>query len=205
MEPQLTIVLATTNQGKLSEIKRLLSNQPVQFKSLADFGPIPKAVEDGDTFDENAYKKASHTARVLGFPALADDSGLVVDALGGEPGVHSARYGGPGLSDAQRTELLLQNMEGVPNRSAHFACVISLAVPTGPALTWEAEVHGEIAHAPAGESGFGYDPVFYYPPAGKTFAQMTAEEKNAVSHRGKALAEMASEWDKVMVWLKMHL
>ncbi|MFH2100412.1 MAG: non-canonical purine NTP pyrophosphatase, partial [Pseudomonadota bacterium] len=132
-----TLVLATTNPGKVREIEKLLSGRGVLVKCLSDFGPIPEAVEDGETFDDNAYKKAAHTARVLGLPALADDSGLCVEALGGLPGVHSARFGGPGLSDFDRARLILERLEGEENRRAWFQCVISLAVPTGPALTWE--------------------------------------------------------------------
>lgn len=200
-----TLVLATTNPGKVREIEKLLSGRGVLVKCLSDFGPIPEAVEDGETFDDNAYKKAAHTARVLGLPALADDSGLCVEALGGLPGVHSARFGGPGLSDFDRARLILERLEGEENRRAWFQCVISLAVPTGPALTWEGRVDGRITREPAGENGFGYDPVFFYEPAGKTFAQMTGKEKNAVSHRGQALTELAGEMDKVLKWLAAHL
>ncbi len=205
MDHPVTIVLATTNPGKVREIRGLLSGRPVEVKSLSDFGPIPEAVEDGATFEENAFRKALHTARVLGLPALADDSGLCVEALGGEPGVHSARFGGPGLSDFDRARLLLARMEGQKNRRAWFTCALSLAVPRGSALTWEARAKGLITREPAGENGFGYDPIFLYKPAGKTFAQLTAEEKNAVSHRGRALAEMALEMDKVLAWLEIHL
>ena len=199
------LVIATRNQGKHAEICRLLNDFPIQIKSLNDFGPIPEVVEDGQTFEENAYKKASFTARVLGYPALADDSGLVVDALGGEPGIYSARYGGPGLSDAQRTLKLLDAMQGMANRHAAFECVISIAVPTGPALTYEARCEGRIAETPCGHNGFGYDPVFFYPPLNKTFAQLNPEEKGSVSHRGKALAELKGEFANVLIWMQNHL
>ncbi|MEZ4524833.1 MAG: XTP/dITP diphosphatase [Desulfobacterales bacterium] len=199
------LVIATRNKGKTAEIRNLLKDFPIEIKNLDDFGPIPDVEEDGQTFDDNAYKKASFTARVLGFPALADDSGLTVEALGGRPGVHSARYGGEGLSDRDRYEKLLKEMEGKENRKAAFECVISLAVPTGPALTYEGRCEGILALDPAGESGFGYDPIFFYPPLNKTFAQMTAEEKNQVSHRGKALQEMQNEFDKIMTWLEIHM
>jgi XTP/dITP diphosphohydrolase len=162
-------------------------------------------VEDGNTFDENAYKKASLTARYLGLPALADDSGLVVEALNGAPGIHSARYAGKDASDSQRYRKLLQELGDSENRSAKFVCVLSLAVPTGPALTYEASCEGVITHEPVGTGGFGYDPVFFYPPLDKTFAQLTRQEKNQVSHRGKALHEFGSEFDKVMGWLQRHL
>lgn len=199
------LVIATGNPGKASEIKDLLAGFPVDIRSLDDFGPVPPVVEDGLTFDENAYKKASFTARILGLPALADDSGLVVEALGGAPGVFSARYAGVNADDAQRRQKLLAEMRGKTNRNAAFECVISIAVPGGPALTYEARCEGLITEAPVGDNGFGYDPVFYYPPLEKTFAQMTREEKSRVSHRGLALREMQAEFDKVLQWLKRHL
>jgi XTP/dITP diphosphohydrolase len=172
---------------------------------LDDFGPIPEVVEDGTTFEENAYKKASFVARILGFPALADDSGLVVEALGGAPGVFSARFGGEGLTDAQRCERLLSKMAGETNRKAAFQCVLSLAVPTGEALTYEAACEGSIADEGRGTDGFGYDPVFYYPPLEKTFAQISRAEKSLVSHRGKALLELQNEFEKVLVWIRQHM
>jgi len=199
------LVLATQNPGKTREITELLKDFPVIIKNLNDFGPIPNVEEDGATFDENAFKKASFTAKVLGFPALADDSGLEVEALGGAPGVLSARYAGPSATDQERMAKLLQEMEGKTNRAAAFMCVISIAVPSGVALTYEGRCEGLIAETPAGENGFGYDPVFYYPPLSKTFAQLSAEEKNRVSHRGTALAELKEEFDKVLVWIRQHL
>ncbi|PID73695.1 MAG: Non-canonical purine NTP pyrophosphatase [Desulfobacterales bacterium] len=199
------LVLATTNPGKTAEIRELLEDFPIDIKNLNDFGPIPPVEEDGDTFDENAYKKASWTARVLGYPAMADDSGLVVEALDGRPGVHSARYGGENATDADRCAKLLDEMKGVENRAAAFECVISIAVPTGPALTYEARCEGRITEEPVGEKGFGYDPVFYSPELEKTFAQATPREKNAVSHRGKALAEVKEEAEKILQWLEIHM
>ncbi|MGE0087767.1 MAG: XTP/dITP diphosphatase [Desulfococcaceae bacterium] len=199
------LVIATRNKGKTAEIRQLLKDFPIEIRNLDDFGPIPEVKEDGNTFDDNAYKKAAFTARVLGFPALADDSGLTVEALDGRPGVHSARYGGEGLSDRDRYEKLLREMEGKENRKAAFECVISLAVPTGPALTYEGRCEGILSLEPAGESGFGYDPIFFYPPLNKTFAQMTGEEKNQVSHRGKALQEVQSEFDKIIKWLEIQM
>ena len=205
MQDKITIVIATRNKGKKSEISDLLKGFPVDIKGLDDFGPIPHIEEDGDTFDENAYKKASLTARMLGFPALADDSGLLVEALGGAPGVLSARYAGENATDEQRCQKLLQEMEGKTNRKAAFECVISIAVPTGPALTYEARCEGLIAEQPSGSNGFGYDPVFYYPPLNKTFGELTIEEKSHVSHRGKALRELRDEFDKVIIWIKQHM
>ena len=200
-----TLVIATKNNGKLIEIDALLKNYPVTLKTLSDFGPIPPVAEDGATFDDNAYKKAAFTARVLGLPALADDSGLVVPALDGNPGIHSARYGGDGLTDAQRCDLLLQNLKGKADRKASFSCVISVATPTGAALTYEARCEGLIADAASGPNGFGYDPIFYYPPLNKTFAEMSPLEKSRVSHRGKALKQLQDEFDKVLLWLEQQM
>ena len=204
MTDAVTLVIATKNSGKLIEIAALLKNYPVNLKSLSDFGPIPSVEEDGATFDDNAYKKAAFTARVLGLPVLADDSGLVVPALGGGPGIHSARYGGDSLTDAQRCDLLLQNLKG-RDRQASFSCVISIATPTGAALTYEARCEGLIAESASGANGFGYDPIFYYPPLNKTFAEMTPQEKSQISHRGKALKELLAEFDKVLLWLQQQM
>jgi XTP/dITP diphosphohydrolase len=199
------IVIATRNPGKTAEIRDLLEGFPVDIKDLTDFGPIPEVEEDGATFDENAYKKSSFTARILGYPALADDSGLSVAALNGAPGVFSARYGGEGLSDAGRCRRLLSEMQGRGDRRAAFECVISLAVPAGPALTYEGRCEGLLMEAPAGANGFGYDPVFFYPPFNKTFAELTREEKSRVSHRGKAMRELRDEFEKVMTWIRRHM
>lgn len=204
MPPPITLVIATRNKGKCAEIRELLEGYPVTIKDLTDFGPIPAVVEDALSFDENAYKKASFTARVLGLPALADDSGLVVAALGGAPGVVSARYAGPGATDAERCRRVLAEMTGKADRRAAFECVISVAVPTGAALTYEGRCEGLITEEPMGENGFGYDPIFYYPPLQKTFAQLSREEKGRVSHRGKALAELRSEFGKVLIWIRQQ-
>ncbi len=205
MNNTIPLVIATRNQGKFKEISALLKEYPVDLKSLDDFGPIPEIEEDGATFEENAYKKSSITARVLGFPALADDSGLVVPALDGAPGVHSARWAGVGASDDAKCKKLLSALAGVKDRRAAFECVISIAVPTGPALTYEGRCEGEITTAPSGENGFGYDPVFYYKPFEKTFAEIPREQKGRVSHRGKALMEMQTEFAKVLAWLTNHM
>jgi XTP/dITP diphosphohydrolase len=199
------LVIASRNKGKTAEIRELLSGFPIEIKNLDDFGPIPEVEEDGQTFDENAYKKASFTARVLGHPALADDSGLVVDAMDGAPGVLSARYAGPNATNEQRFQKLLQEMVGITNRKAAFECVISLAVPTGPALTYEGRCEGLITESPVGSNGFGYDPVFFYPPLKKTFAELTRKEKSRVSHRGKALEEFRNEFESIIKWIDIHM
>jgi XTP/dITP diphosphohydrolase len=205
MDKKIPLVIATRNPGKTAEIRDLLKDFAVEIKNLDDLGPIPVAEEDGKTFDDNAYKKASFTAKILGIPALADDSGLVVEALNGAPGVLSARYAGENATDEQRCAKLLREMAGKVNRKAAFECVISIAVPSGPALTYEARCEGLIAERPAGQNGFGYDPIFFYPPLNKTFAQLTREEKSRVSHRGRALNEIKQEFDKVLTWIRRHL
>lgn len=199
------IVLATRNQGKVKELQEMLADFSVEIRSLADFGPLPEVVEDGATFDDNAYKKALFTAKALGLPALADDSGLVVEALAGAPGVHSARYAGEKADDAANIAKLLREMEGQSDRRAAFVCVLSLAVPSGPALTYEGRCEGQITHEPRGGKGFGYDPVMLYPPLHKTFAEMEPAEKNRVSHRGAAMAQLQEEFAKILKWLEQRL
>jgi len=204
-DAKLSLILATRNKGKISEFKALLNGFDIDIKSLKDFGPIPQVKEDGQTFEENAVKKARFTARVLGFPALADDSGLIVEALGGEPGVRSARYAGEEATDKENNLKLLAALEGVKERQAIFMCVLAIAVPWGPALVYEGMCRGAITEKLKGNQGFGYDPLFYYHPLKKTFAEMSAEEKNLVSHRGKAMEELRREFDKVLIWLHQRL
>ena len=198
------LVLATKNKGKVLEFKELFRDSGVEIKTLDDFGPIPPVIEDGATFEDNAVKKAQFTARVLGFPAIADDSGLTVAALQGAPGVFSSRYAGEDGDDEANNRKLLTDMEGVADRGAAFVCVLAIAVPRGPALIYEGTCEGVIGETPKGDQGFGYDPLFYYPPLGKTFAQLTGEEKNRVSHRGKAIGELRGELKKVTLWLKQR-
>lgn len=205
MQPETVLVLATRNPGKTEEIRDILGATGIIIKNLNDFGALPDVVEDGATFDENAYKKSSFYSRILGFPAMADDSGLVVEALGGAPGVLSARYAGENATDSDRCDKLLAEMKSQANRAAAFECVISIAVPTGAALTYEGRCEGVLAEAPAGAKGFGYDPIFFYPPLKKTFAELDAAEKNRVSHRGRALAEVVAEIDKVQVWIRQNM
>ncbi len=200
-----TIILATRNKNKTAEIKNFFKDYPIDFKNLDDFGPIPEVIEDGTTFEENAYKKSSFTARVLGLPALADDSGLVIDALDGAPGVYSARYGGENSTSEEKCAKILEELKDKSNRKAHFECVISICEPTGNALTYEAKCNGEIADKPYGSSGFGYDPIFYYPDYGKTFAEISMEEKSKVSHRGLVLKEIITEMDKILIWVEQNM
>jgi XTP/dITP diphosphohydrolase len=197
------LVLATRNRGKITELRGLLSGFDITIKGLDDFAPIPEVQEDGLTFEDNAYKKAYFTAKSLGVPALADDSGLVVRALGGEPGVHSARYAGANASDEEKYNKLLKEMEGKTDRSAYFECAIAIALPTGASMTFKGRCDGEIMFKPAGNEGFGYDPVFLYPPLNMTFAQIPLEEKNRISHRGRAMAQLKEEFDKVLNWLNL--
>ncbi|MBA3009340.1 MAG: XTP/dITP diphosphatase [Proteobacteria bacterium] len=199
------IVLATTNKGKTREIREMLKDFPIEIKNLSDFGPIPEVIEDGLTFDDNAYKKASFTAKVLGYPAMADDSGLCVHALDGAPGVYSARYAGENATDADNVQKLLDALKNEKNRKAAFQCVISIAVPTGAALTYEGRCEGILTREPAGENGFGYDPLFFFPGLNKTFAQLSIAEKSEVSHRGRALKEVSNEMDKILEWLDMNM
>ena len=198
------LVLASGNAGKLAELQALLADTGAELLPQSALG-VEDIEETGLTFIENALLKARNAARVTGLPALADDSGLCVDALGGAPGLYSARYAGPGATDWDNCEKLLGEMAGQANRAAHFVCVLSLATPAGPALTWEGRCDGEITTERRGESGFGYDPVFFFPPFGKTFAEVSMAEKSAVSHRGLALAQFAAEFAKVQVWLRQRM
>ncbi|MGV8073971.1 MAG: XTP/dITP diphosphatase [Syntrophobacteraceae bacterium] len=202
---KITLVVATKNAGKSREIRSFLDGFPIEIRDLNNFDPIPEVEEDGLTFRENAYKKAAFTAKALGLPALADDSGLEVTALAGAPGVHSARYSGPQATDAKNNNKLLKELRGATDRKARFCCVLSLAMPGGAALTYESTCGGVILDAPRGENGFGYDPLFYYPPLGKTFGEMTLEEKSQVSHRGKALMELKKDFDNVIKWLAKRI
>ena len=181
------LVLASKNQKKLVEMNDILSHLGVEVCSEAEAGVDVDVEETGTTFEENSLLKAKAVMEASGLPAIADDSGLCVDCLNGAPGVYSARYGGEGLSDEERYRMLLENMRGQMTRTAKFVSVITCCFPNGDVLSARGECAGTIAYAPMGEGGFGYDPVFFGPEMKKTFAQLTAEEKNAISHRGKAL------------------
>ena len=192
-------VLATHNPGKLAEMKAILSELGVEVVSPSEAGMEVDVEETGSTFAENAMLKAKAVCAAAGLPAIADDSGLCVNALNGGPGVYSARYGGEELDDRGRCMLLLNSMRGQATRAAHFSCAIACAFPNGDTLEAEGRCDGAIAFAPLGTGGFGYDPVFLIPGRGKTFGQLSAEEKGAISHRGKALAAFA---EKLGTYLK---
>lgn len=183
------LLFATTNRGKLEELRGLLGTG-IEVLSLADFPGVPAPVEDGETFEANAVKKAREYVTATGIAALADDSGLAVDALGGRPGVHSARYAEG--DDRARVEKLLRELQGVPSerRGAAFHCALCLALPSGHQEVTVGTCPGQVAFAPRGEHGFGYDPVFLLPELGKTMAELTREEKATLSHRGRAFALM---------------
>ena len=193
------LVLASKNEKKLREMDEILSSLGMEVISEAQAGVDVEVEETGTTFEENSLLKARAVMEASGLPAIADDSGLCVDALNGGPGVYSARYGGEGLDDRGRYTLLLQNMRGQTTRAAHFACAIACAFPNGDELTAEGRCDGAIAFAPMGTEGFGYDPVFLVPEKGKTFGQLPAEEKSAISHRGKALRAFS---EKLATYLK---
>ena len=184
------VVLASKNKHKLEEISQITRKFDMELVLQSELGVDIDVEETGTTFEENSFLKAEAVMKATGLPALADDSGIAVDALNGEPGIYSARYGfDPTLDDWGRLQLLLKNTENVPDgqRQAQFVCVITLVTPEGQTIQARGEVHGELLRAPAGENGFGYDPIFYYPPFGKTLAEAAPEEKNQVSHRANAL------------------
>ena len=184
------VVLASKNPHKLVEISKITEKFGFELVLQSELGVDIDVEETGLSFEENSYLKAEAVMKATGLPALADDSGIAVDALNGEPGIYSARYGfDDSLDDWGRLQLLLKNTENVPDgqRQAKFVCVITMVTPEGKTIQARGEIHGELLRAPAGENGFGYDPIFYYPPAGMTTAQMAPEEKNKVSHRANAL------------------
>ena len=184
------VVLASKNKHKLEEISKITEKFDMELVMESELGVDIDVEETGSTFEENSFLKAEAVMKATGLPALADDSGIAVDALNGEPGIYSARYGfNESLDDRGRLNLLLKNTENVPDdkRQAKFVCVITLVTPQGQTIQARGEVHGMLLRAPAGENGFGYDPIFYYPPFGKSLAQVSPEEKNRVSHRANAL------------------
>ena len=198
--PPHKLLIATTNRGKLREVSEVLGGFGLTIVSLADYSDLPVAVEDGVTFEDNARIKALHYARLTDCRTLADDSGLCVDALNGEPGVHSARYAGTPSSDAANNRKLIATLQGKPEaqRTARFVCVLALAEPATnsglPSIvaTARGEIEGVIVDHPRGSNGFGYDPHFLISSLGKTAAELPPEQKNAISHRGQALRNMAA-------------
>jgi len=189
------LLLATTNAAKFAEIRAFLDRFPVRVVSLEELGAWPRVVEDGDTFEANAFKKARTLANYSGLLTLADDSGLEVEALNGAPGVHSARYSGEEANDRSNNEKLLQAMRDIPaeRRHARFVCVLALCAPASAGLEdliVREQCEGTIAFSPEGANGFGYDPLFFYPPLGKTFGEIESDLKASVSHRGKALKRL---------------
>ena len=189
-------VLASHNKKKMAEMRAILGELGVEVLSQSDVGVDMEPEETGTTFEENSRIKAVAIMEATGLPAIADDSGLVVEALDGAPGVYSARYGGEGLDDTGRWQLLLKNMEGKEDRACKFVSVICCAFPDGTELMARGEVYGVVAQGPKGEGGFGYDPIFWLPERGKSMAELTAEEKNQISHRGNALRVFKKELEK---------
>lgn len=194
------ILIATKNKGKVAEFDAFFKSKGLTVTSLLDLDNDIDVIEDGETFEENAEKKATVIGRKTGKPVLADDSGLEVDALNGEPGIYSARYAGPGKDDHANNEKLLQELEAVKkeDRTARFVCALAVYFPDGTIKTVRGTCEGLIAEQPAGEHGFGYDPLFYLPQLDKMMAELKKEEKNELSHRANALKRLNDQWDQ---WL----
>lgn len=192
------VILASKNQHKLTELSAILSQLGFEIALESEYGLDIDVEETGTTFEENSFLKADAVMKASGLPVLADDSGLMVDALDGAPGVYSARYGHK-ASDKERTAYLLENMKEVPEekRGAKFVCVITCLFPDGRKIVARGECPGVIARAPHGENGFGYDPVFYLPELGMTYAELPSEQKNAISHRARALQDFCRKYQEV--------
>lgn len=193
------LIVATKNSGKIKEFKQILERKGYTIKSLLDYPEIEDVVEDGTTFAENALKKARTIAKHFQRGVIADDSGLVVDALNGEPGIYSARYAGEDKCDKRNNEKLLRELEGVPldKRTASYVCAIALAYPDGEEVVFEGSCYGIIAKEPSGKNGFGYDPLMYIPEMGRTMAELSPQEKNQISHRAMALKKLAEYREEV--------
>lgn len=194
------LVLATRNEDKIKEIKKILGSLPIEFLSLKQFPHLPKVIEDGKTFQENAVKKAKLVARFTGEVTLADDSGLEVGALNGVPGVYSSRFAGEGCTYVDNNRKLLELMRDIPEgkRKATFRCVLALVTPVGEIKTVEGKIEGKISRRILGKYGFGYDPVFIVPHYGKTFAQLGPRIKNRISHRAQALIKIKKVISKIV-------
>jgi len=194
------LILATRNQHKIKEIKKILANQQIEILTLKDFPDVPEVEETGKTLEENAVLKAKAVYNATGIPTLADDSGLEVDVLDGAPGVMSARFAGPGCSYKDNNLKLLSLLKGIPEerRGASFRCVVALALSSDDIRVVEGRVRGFITHKEIGENGFGYDPVFFYTELGRTFAELEPEDKNRISHRGIAFRKAKELIKKIM-------
>jgi XTP/dITP diphosphohydrolase len=201
--PNPVLLIATTNRGKFREFRELLEDLPLRLRSLVGLPDVPVVTEDGLTYADNAMRKASTIARWSGCATLADDSGLEVDALGAAPGVQSARYAGVERDDRANVRKLLAALHDVPPpaRTARFRCVLAVAIPDGTTWTIDGACEGRLSESPHGSGGFGYDPVFVYPPLGRTFAEIPAAVKNRVSHRAQACAKLRAH---VLVFLSTH-
>ena len=199
---KMVLVLATRNKGKKREFDLLFNGSPIEIKDVSEFQKTIEFEEKGSTFEEIAINKAQFVSKALDLPAIADDSGLTVEALNGAPGIFSARYAGKSATNNENNRKLLEKMEGKENRNAIFVCSIAIYKPTDQVLTYTGRCSGIILAEPAGTNGFGYDPFFYYSPFGKTFAQLSIEEKNRVSHRGQAIMKLKKDFKKIMIWLK---
>jgi len=195
-----TILIATTNEGKLREVQAVLAGLPARFVGLSGFPDVPQPVEDADTFEGNARSKALYYAAKTGVWALADDSGLEVDALGGAPGVYSARYAGEDAGDAANNAKLIEALRGIPSaqRTARFRCVVALARGEEVCAIGRGAIEGVIIDEPRGANGFGYDPHFLVPSLGKTTAELPPEHKNRISHRGRALADLMPQLEGLL-------
>ncbi|MCH4020025.1 MAG: XTP/dITP diphosphatase [Erysipelotrichaceae bacterium] len=196
MSEEKVIVVASTNKGKIREFEQMLNPRGYIVKSLADFPDMPEIEENGTTFEENAVIKADAVTRRYGIMAIADDSGLCIDAFGGEPGVHSARYLGHDTPYDYKNKVILERMANETNRGCHYTCAIAVTRPNQKPVVFSEICECEIAREPKGENGFGYDPIVYYPPLHKTMAEMTKEEKNSISHRGKAVSKLEKWLDE---------
>lgn len=191
------IIIATNNPGKVKDFKVMLEPKGFMVKSLADFPHIPDVEETGTTFEENALLKAEAVSTHLGKIVLADDSGLEVDALNGEPGVYSARYAGMDKDDRKNIQKVLERLQGIPEkkRTARFVCVLAVVDPAGERFTVRGTCEGTIAFEPVGDNGFGYDPIFYVEEKQRTMAQLSKEEKSEISHRGNAISQLTNQWE----------
>ena len=194
------VLIASKNSGKIAEFKQMLSPLGIEVVSLLDFLDAPDVEETGETFQQNAKLKAEAITKRYGCIAIADDSGLVVDKLEGRPGVYSARYAGEDKDDQKNIEKVLEELSGIPmpERTAHFVCVLAISSPERPTYFVEGECHGLIATNPSGTEGFGYDPIFYVPGKGKTFAELSSNEKNTISHRARALQKLKKKFSELV-------